>query len=731
MRFRRHIHLVFWVIFLGIARVTIGQDWTLMSGVTDRFLEIKALSGTDTLIVSTEESGMYWTGDVGDSWHEMATPGTVTSHEIFYQNGGVDILVTLTTSPYLMRSSDMGQTWAPASSALPNLQSHRLHLDRYGRLWTYYGGLMYFSDDHGINWDSVQVSPQVTRVWDVWVSPQDSSVLWLAAEESGAYFSNDRGMSWSRSFSMGDVRAVEGNPQNPRSAISVLNEDHMYWNHGTGLWEYVSFPITGRWGDLVFLDNDSTRLLAVRGYVSQSTTGNIYRSDDCGLSWIIDLGDLISGGAWRIQSLCDGDDGVVVLLCGGAFLGNCSWNHFRRLNIGKYSGTYRISRHAIGHIWAWAKGGTYISANAGTNWICTPDAGGNYAAVEHTGRMAMYTFCDRMITELISISYPSLRVDALSTLPESIQWIESSEGDTSLLYCLSCASNLYASRNGGRSWEMVEYPGDISEICIVHPSSTVPGFAFMTSTIYSCNPYSRVWRTYNYGESWELVYRSAQGDRIVNAWSGADALSDFNFTIHSWSDEWYYYTLDGGNSFDSLLTSQNSEGYVFWPWGDSVSVICADGADSIFITPDRGQTLEFRVRTPEGLNTVIYDGPYSQLVGKTMVTGNTYYYGPYTGLRPQNQAAWKPHDFFISIYPNPTNSSAFLNLSGLIITDPIQIRIYDILGRLTRSCQLRLQADNATHIPLPFNNLSSGTYFVVIENPNLPQPLVRKILLLK
>ena len=263
----------------------------------------------------------------------------------------------------------------------------------------------------------------------------------------------------------------------------------------------------------------------------------------------------------------------------------------------------------------------------------------------------------------------------------------------------------------------------------MHPSSTVPGFVLCATTVHIYAPHPRIWRSYNYGDTWERVfYREFPYYAwIYDSWSGQDALTDFSFSVFSdpETEFWYYYTLDGGDSFDSLLTGVGDGGYGFRAWGDSVMVMRTVGVDSLYISPDHGQTLEFRLGYPNGEAAPITDGKLSQLIC------DNFYHGPYSPVSPRNRGIMNPNDISMSIYPNPTNSSAFIQLSGVIITDPIQIRIYDILGRQTRSFQVRLQAGSNTNIPLPINDLASGTYFITIEDANMHQPLVQKVVVLK
>jgi photosystem II stability/assembly factor-like uncharacterized protein len=719
-----------------------AEGWTLMSGITDLFLEVKALSSTDTLIVSTAESGMYWTGDLGASWDTLPTPTTnIVSHEIFRNQGRTEILIVPAGSaPYLRRSTDMGQTWTPASEHLPNLQAHRLYLDQYHRLWAFYGSKIYFSDDYGIGWDSLTVASEVTRIWNVWVSPQDSTKLWVAADRAGAYFSPNRGQSWTRSYVGGDVHDIEGNPQNPYSAIAIMYENEMYWNHGNGTWEPLYFPVSGQWGDITFLNGDSLQLLGIRGYTSYNTIDNIYRSSNSGQSWFMDCGPLVSAGGWRIQNYNTDLFRIGILLSGGELLCNESWNQHQRLNVGTKGDCYVISNHQLGLVYAWAQGGTYITDDGGLTWISTPFASGMQTWAEHSGRTAFYEV--KSGQELFLLSFPSLQFDTLVPLPEPALWVATSEADTSLLYSLSCYGHLFISHDGANSpWQMINYPTLDTRVCKITPSSTIPGFALLATTPFWYFPPPMVWRTYDFGQSWELIFQgNFPGNYawIWDSWSGDDDLTDYSFFVQTdpGAEYWYFYTLNGGDSFDSIrtgLASTQGEGYACMEWGDSVMVVGAssENSDSIFISPDHFQSMQFRVCYPEGIQAQLFNGGFSQLISKDWDTDRTFYHGPHTACPPQNHNAIKPNNISISIYPNPTNSTAFLNLSGSIITHPIQIQIYDILGRHIRTMQIGPQVGESPLLTLPINNLSSGTYFVVVSGSELSTNITRKIIILK
>ncbi|MFH1010299.1 MAG: hypothetical protein V1784_03585, partial [bacterium] len=460
-------------ILLGTATLGFSQDWMPMAGMTDQFFWLKALWGTDTMIACTATSGGFWTDDAGVTWRPLPLGGRPYSAEVACRQDTVEILICGREYPYLWRSTNMGSSWEPAADSPPDCQFLHLVLDGSERLWAFKEDWLYFSDNFGFDWDSLQAPGAATEVSRIWVSEQNPAILWLVTN-CGVFFSEDRGVTWASTAVSGTVDDLQGNPQNPYSAIVALRGDSMRWNHGDGIWEGIPFPLEGGCRSVVVLGNDSARLVAVGGL---HAADNIMRSDDAGQTWYLDCGPFLSAAGLRILKLDPIRGRVAIKQGAGALLGDSSWQNIRWLSAGSQIDNCMISMHEVGLIWGSSYLATFVSSNAGQSWMSTPFVSLSYPAAEHTGRTAAYVLRDRR--DIFLMTFPSLACEALISPPDiDIFELATSEADTSLLYCLTESLHLYISRDGAHSWEQIPYPAEAYGFCMIHPSSTLPGFAF-------------------------------------------------------------------------------------------------------------------------------------------------------------------------------------------------------------------------------------------------------------
>ncbi|HWY36509.1 MAG TPA: T9SS type A sorting domain-containing protein, partial [Nitrosopumilaceae archaeon] len=78
----------------------------------------------------------------------------------------------------------------------------------------------------------------------------------------------------------------------------------------------------------------------------------------------------------------------------------------------------------------------------------------------------------------------------------------------------------------------------------------------------------------------------------------------------------------------------------------------------------------------------------------------------------------------ISVYPNPFSDKCYISVKGIDQSENLTITIYDILGNLVFS----KKSNPSPLITIDRNNLSAGTYFLVLTNN---RPTVRKKLIIE
>jgi photosystem II stability/assembly factor-like uncharacterized protein len=708
-----------------------GQSWTRVNGITDHFNDVAVRPGTDSLLVYTSLGDLFLTVDHGVTWQQLSSniAGAI-SVEFAQANSHTDILlVGFTSFPSIQRSTDGGVTWSAAAEVLPDARSCRSLTDQTGRIWIHGHNYLYFSSDGGYHWDSTLVTTQPrTIVWDLWVSPQDSHRL-LVAGTAGISGSTDRGQSWSVLYN-DSADAVEGNPQNPGSLAAIAG-GMLRAKHGNSAWMVISTPISAVIGDVSFLNSDSTQIIFVGEYRSP----NLFRSTDGGNSWSSAMGTVIAGRSWRIKPVVLRAPMHLVFWNAGASLYDEMWAHVDRLNIGHAEPGYLISNISPGLIMARCLQGLFLSSDAGTTWNPTPFVSSLGFFSPHAGRDAWYiAVTSSYADQLYLLSYPSLHVDTLA-LPYDgrIGTIDVSRADTSLIYLTMQDNRLFVSEDGAHTWRESPCPLEPGTEPMISPSSTDPDFALMSSSIFYVESLARVWRTTDRGVSWEMVYQadSTQWASIVDAWSGPDSRTGFFFNL-GYSHNMFYYTLDSGETFDSLLTGETGHGYTMHQWGDSIRAFANNGSDSIFISPDFGRSVQFRAHYPEGVPTRLFEGSFSQLVSYEWQNGHSFYYNGLASISsPEPLGNVAATSIQITIFPNPVNGAATLTMTPLVGSDPIRIRIYNILGQEVRTFELQRISTSALRIALPTSGLPSGMYFVQVNSQMMRRVVTAHLVITK
>ena len=145
---------------------------------------------------STHQRGVIWTGsddgrihvtrNDGDDWADVTPPGLpdwaqINSIDIHpFERGGVYVAATRYKSddfePYLYRTTDWGQSWQRISDGIPEDEFTRVVRADPGRRGLLYAGTekgIWYSDDDGRNWQSLQLNLPITPITDLAVKEGD------------------------------------------------------------------------------------------------------------------------------------------------------------------------------------------------------------------------------------------------------------------------------------------------------------------------------------------------------------------------------------------------------------------------------------------------------------------------------------------------------------------------------------------------------------------------------
>jgi hypothetical protein len=591
------------------------------------------------------------------------------------------------------------------------------------------GSKLYYSDDAGFTWDSLTVAAEVALLGNLWIAPNDVNILWLAAAGSGVYFSANRGANWTQSLAVTSptrVDDIEGNPQNPNSAIAVFRQDSLAWNHGDGVWERLAVPLSGNAGDMIFLQNDSTNILTVRGY---DEPNNLLHSMDAGQTWFIDDGPFYTVSAGQLEIL----DRVRGLICAylnvGMLVSTSNWQDKHHVSIGSdlWRKYFRFSTQTPRIVWGYQYSyfgdeaeAIWVSNNGGMTWQLTPFMARSHSYAQVPGRDAIYVVYQNR--DLFILSYPDLSFEQLNT-PAGTTLISviASPADTSVLYAFNYGTGLNVSEDRGITWRTVTWP--VEALYEILPSPASRSRVFLWSGLF--DPVE-VWRTDDFGAGWQLIFHRNSGV-IVDSWVSREAPNDLNVCIRRANEEWYFYSTDGGLTFDSVLTAAQDQGYHVYPWGDSLGAISVlslpQNADSAFVTTDRGHAFQFRAALPEvtRYRHVLF-GKFSQILVDDYETDRLFYYSPLQDNSPYPTAQPISGMCKLEVFPNPANASSFLKLQLPQLADPVRIRFFDILGREVQTILLSGRTGASQVIPLPIETLPSGTYLLRLETTK-SQPL--------
>ncbi len=290
------------VVAIGLALAApLAADWRSVPlyGGDVRSLAI-APGDPDLVLAGTSSGQVYLSRDGGAEWTlpgpRVALPGWVVSDLAFDPHQAGRVWAALWSiwggGGLVVVSDDLGASWIPRASGLPEAQVYELALDPQepGRLYAATRRGVWGSRDGGERWQELTASvPGIGKVTSLLVDPHDPAIVY-AGTWRRAYRSDDRGSTWQGIFE-GMVLDSEVFTMRPGvGGVGDLWASTCGWvYHGTGrgtLWRRHEQGMAQR----------RTPALEVLpgGRVLAGTVSGLYLSDDAGASFRLATPDTLT-----------------------------------------------------------------------------------------------------------------------------------------------------------------------------------------------------------------------------------------------------------------------------------------------------------------------------------------------------------------------------------------------------------------------------------------------------
>lgn len=218
--------------------------------------------------------------------------------------------------------------------------------------------------------------------------------------------------------------------------------------------------------------------------------------------------------------------------------------------------------------------------------------------------------------------------------------------------------------------------------------------------------------------SYTIAFRTPETAQII--FSSGDSIY-----VNSFPQNGYIWAISTGhkpqllNSFTSYPVAESSLiMYYLGLFNSTYKFVYADNGDLRYVLPNTGFSNLRSVTLHLGHADYIYSVRLDSLYFYTLA--------PYIGI---NNQSLTPSSFFLSPnYPNPFNASTLIEY-GLPESGPVEVEIFDILGRKIQTLVDETQAAGYHQVVWNGEHSPSGTYFYRIQAGEKSQ--TRKCLLLK
>ncbi|MGI9261568.1 MAG: WD40/YVTN/BNR-like repeat-containing protein [Woeseiaceae bacterium] len=171
---------------MGPSGGPITKDNTSIEYYGTIFAVAESYHEEDVIWTGSDDGRVHVTRNDGDSWTDVTPSGLpewaqINSIDIHpFERGGAYLAATRYKSddfePYLYRTTDWGQSWQKITNGIPDDEFTRVvraDPDREGLLYAGTEQGIYYSDDDGRNWQSLQLNLPISPITDLAVKEKD------------------------------------------------------------------------------------------------------------------------------------------------------------------------------------------------------------------------------------------------------------------------------------------------------------------------------------------------------------------------------------------------------------------------------------------------------------------------------------------------------------------------------------------------------------------------------
>jgi photosystem II stability/assembly factor-like uncharacterized protein len=252
---------------------------------------------TPNTVYATTPGGVYKTTNGGNSWG-LSSNGMPARAHIYYGialRGSSSTLYTASQTWAIHRSTDAAANWSRADTGIQQsaVQWIAPHPTTAGTVFAAHNGGLSKSTNHGASW-TFSMNGLPTSAYGfgpIAYRPDAPSIMYLGAQDSGLWQTNDGGATWFLSLGQqsGTVNTIFVDPANPlRVYIGVANQGVFASNDGASSFNDISAGLPQDYNVYALTKINNTMFVI-------ESSGGVYRYESGSGTWISSQNGLPAG----------------------------------------------------------------------------------------------------------------------------------------------------------------------------------------------------------------------------------------------------------------------------------------------------------------------------------------------------------------------------------------------------------------------------------------------------